>query len=296
MEVFIKKYLQYIKIEKGLSDNTIKSYQYDLTKYINYLNNKKIVDINDIKTDDITSFLESLKTDELESTTMSRYITSIKNFHVFLIKEKYLKKDVSAYIDRPRLKKRLPEYLTIEEIDKLFDINLVTAFDYRNKAMLELMYGAGLRVSELINLDFNAIDFNNCFIRCVGKGSKERIVPIGEYVLLSLNDYLQRRGNLVKKSLNNYLFLNNHGKKISRQGFFIILKKLLNEKGLSKNITPHTLRHSFATHMIENGADLRSVQELLGHCDIKTTKIYTHITDKVVKTNYNKSHPRKEII
>lgn len=175
----------------------------------------------------------------------------------------------------------------------LLDINLKTPYDYRNKAMFELMYGTGLRVSELVNITLNNIDFTNCLIRFIGKGNKERIIPIGEYSMYYLNLYLDKRHLLQKKETVEALFLNNHGKKMTRQGFFKILKTILHNKNLNEEISPHTLRHSFATHLLSRGADLRSIQEMLGHENISTTKIYTHISDEVVTKDYEKYHPRK---
>ena len=199
---------------------------------------------------------------------------------------------MSESISRPKLRKKIPKAVSIEDIDKLLDIKLESEFDYRNKAMIELMYGAGLRVSELISLDVHSIDFTNCIIRIIGKGSKERIVPIGEYSMYYLKEYLDRRNSMLKKEATDALFLNNHGKRMTRQGFFKNLKAILKKQGLNPNIHPHTLRHSFATHLLSNGADLRSIQELLGHSDIATTKIYTHVSDEKVENDYLKYHPR----
>ena len=182
--------------------------------------------------------------------------------------------------------------MSIDDVDKLLDIKLDSPFDYRNKAMLELMYGCGLRVSELINLELNDIDMTNCLIRILGKGSKEREIPIGEYSIYYLKEYLNIRESLLKGKVCNKLFLNNHGTGMTRQGFFKNLKQLLKEKGLNTDISPHTLRHSFATHLINRGADLRSIQEMLGHSDISTTKIYTKVSDEKVIEEYNLHHYR----
>ena len=174
----------------------------------------------------------------------------------------------------------------------MLDIKLDSKFDYRNKAMLELMYGTGLRVSELVSLTLNDIDSTNCIIRIMGKGSKEREIPLGEYSIYYLNKYLEVRSSMLKGNDDNKLFLNNHGRGMTRQGFFKNLKKILKEKGLNTDISPHTLRHSFATHLLNRGADLRSIQEMLGHSDISTTKIYTHVSDDKVSSDYKKYHPR----
>ena len=227
---------------------------------------------------------------------MKRKLTAIKSFHKYLLATNRLKEDVAITLERPKLRKTLPNVLTVEEVDKLLDITPVTPFDYRNKAMLELLYGTGLRITEMLDLKLTDIDFENCIVRCFGKGSKERIVPIGEYIIDSLSSYLENGRNLLinKKKVSDYLFLNKFGDRLSRFSFFKILKELLREKGIKKDVSPHSLRHSFATHMLENGADLRSIQELLGHSDIATTRIYTHITNKKVENDYIEYHPRSK--
>ena len=283
----IDEYIDYIKYERKLSDETIKNYRYDLNKFISFLKNKNIKDVT-IK--DIENYLVFL--DKNSSKTISRNITSINNFFIFLIKEGKLKKNPCEFIDRPKLNKTLPNTLSIEEVEILLDITLKTNYDYRNKAMLELLYGSGLRISELINLTTRDIDFENAVIRCFGKGSKERIVPMNDYVIYFLKEYLEVRPFMQKNKKSDYLFLNNHGNKMTRQGFWKNLQKILKEKGITKNVTPHTLRHSFATHLLNGGADLRSIQMLLGHSDISTTKIYTHISHEKVKEDYKKFHPR----
>ena len=226
--------------------------------------------------------------------TIAHNLTVIKNFHIYLLKENLVDTDVSEFIERPKLKKALPKTLSVEEIERLLDINLLTPFDYRNKAMLELMYGCGLRVSELVNLENNDLDMINCLIRITGKGNKDRIIPIGEYSIYYLKEYLKVREKLLKRKVCNKLFLNNHGQGISRQGFFKILKEILLKKNLNSDVSPHTLRHSFATHLINRGADLRSIQEMLGHTDISTTKIYTRVSDEKVLQDYEKFHLRSK--
>ena len=192
----------------------------------------------------------------------------------------------------PKKYKCLPKTLSIEEIDKLLDIKLNDHVSYRNKAMLELMYSSGLRVSELVNVKIHDIDDSNCIIRIMGKGKKERIVPLGDYAIKYIDIYLkEHRNKLIKRELNEYLFLNNHGKKMTRQGFFKILKQLAQQKNIKTDFSPHTLRHSFATHLLNGGADLRSIQEMLGHESISTTQIYTHVSKEQLKENYNNYHP-----
>ena len=267
------------------------SYRNDLDIYWEYLKNNGIDDVEDITADDIRGFLKDRNSLE-KTTTIAHNLTVIKNFHQYLLKQRCVKDDVASGIERPKLRKSLPRSLSIEDVDKLLDIPLNTVFDYRNKAMLELMYGTGLRVSEVVSLRLNDIDEINCIIRVMGKGSKERIVPLGEYCIYYLNMYLDKRELLLKKKTCDKLFLNNHGCGITRQGFFKILKQLLKEKGLDMNVSPHTLRHSFATHLLNRGADLRSIQELLGHSDISTTRIYTHRSNDKIIEDYNKFHPR----
>lgn len=283
-------YIDYIKYEKKLSEETIKNYKYDLKQFNTYIKENNITDINKIKTKDIENYLKHLK--NLNSKTISRKITSINNFFIFLLKEKRIDHNPCEFIDRPKLNKTLPDTLSEKEVESLLNIPLNTIYDYRNKAMLEILYGCGLRISELVNLTTRDVDFENAIIRCIGKGSKERITPINDYVIYYLKEYLERRPLLIKKETTDYLFLNNHGKKMTRQGFFKNLQKILKEKGITKYVSPHTLRHSFATHLLNGGADLRSVQILLGHSDISTTKIYTHISNEKVKKDYKNFHPR----
>lgn len=290
IEDAIQDFLNYCIFEKGLSDKTKESYHNDLEIYKLFLKDNGIDKVEAITPDNIKDFLKERNNEE--TTTIAHNLTVIKNFHMYLLKEKIVKEDVSEFIERPKLKKSLPKSMSMEDVDNLLDIKLDTPFDYRNKAMLELMYGCGLRISELINLEMNDIDIINCQIRILGKGSKERDIPLGEYAIYYLEKYLKVRDKLLKDKPCNKLFVNNHGQGITRQGFFKLLKKLLLEKGLNPNTSPHTLRHSFATHLINRGADLRSIQEMLGHSDISTTKIYTRVSDEKVVDDYNKYHYR----
>ncbi len=286
----IQDFLNYCIFEKGLSDRSKNSYENDLNVYKEFLKKRSITNVSNIRNTDIKDFLKS-RADE-ESSTVAHNLTVIKNFHMYLLKENIVKTDVSEFIDRPKLRKTLPKTLSLEDIDKLLDIKLDSPFDYRNKAMLELMYGCGLRVSELINIEMNDIDITNCLIRIFGKGSKEREIPLGEYAIYYLKEYINIRNSLLKNKPCNKLFLNNHGMGMTRQGFFKMLKGLLKEKGINSEVSPHTLRHSFATHLINRGADLRSIQEMLGHSDISTTKIYTKVSDEKVIEEYKEHHYR----
>ena len=296
MDKDILDYKNYLIFERRMAKNTTNSYIKDLEGYKDYLlNEKKIDDVTKIDKKDIEDYLEYLNKGDYTTTSIARKLTAIKNFHKYLFATDVVKTDESLTIERPKLRKALPNVLTVEEVDKLLDIPVNTPFDYRNKAMLELLYGTGLRITEMLDLKVGDVDFENCIVRCFGKGSKERIVPIGEYIISSLTEYLEYgRRALLSNKMTDYLFLNNHGGRISRFSFFKILKKLLKEKGIKKDVSPHSLRHSFATHMLENGADLRSIQELLGHSDIATTRIYTHITNKKVENDYIEYHPRSK--
>ena len=290
----IDDFISHIEYEKRLSKNTSNSYKNDLNKYKEYLEKKGIYITNDISKSDIENYLELLKKDDVKASSIARKLTTIKAYHNYLFQKQKINIDVSETIERPKLRKKLPNVLTVDEVDRLLDIECKTKFDYRNKSMLELMYGTGLRITELLDLKLNDFDLENCVIRCYGKGSKERIVPIGEYTMESLVNYLEIRNELLRKRSCEYLFLNNLGGRLSRFSFFKILKKMLTEKGIHKDVSPHSLRHSFATHMLEYGADLRSIQELLGHSDIATTKIYTHISNNKIKKEYEEFHPRSQ--
>lgn len=266
--------------------SSVYSYTDDIKKYIEYMESIGIKDASRIKEDDLINYLKYLDDNYYEISSVARKIVSIKSFHSFL-EENYNIPDISLKINSPKFYRRLPEILSIEEVDNLLDIKTDNAFDYRNKAMLELMYSSGLRVSELVSLKLSDIDLENKIVRCIGKGNKERIVPIGDYALDYLKKYIDEyRPELKKGYYTDSLFLNNHGKEITRQGFFLIIKKIAKEKKIEKNITPHMLRHSFATHLLNNGADLRTIQEMLGHSNISTTQIYTNLTTDILKENY----------
>lgn len=293
-------FLNYCIFEKGLSDKTKTSYENDLKVYGLYLKRTHkykdlTFNINNITKNDIEEFIKyQTEQQNDKTTTIAHKLTTIKNFHAYLKRENITNIDIANNIARPKLRKTLPHCLSIEEVENLLNIKLESPYDYRNKAMLELLYGTGLRITELINLTVNNIDINNCIIRIIGKGGKERIIPLGEYSIYYLKLYYANRNLLTKNNNNNEaLFLNNHGTKMTRQGFFKILKKILREKNLREDISPHTLRHSFATHLLSSGADLRSIQEMLGHSDISTTKIYTHISDEKVTQDYKLYHPRE---
>ncbi len=285
---YISELLSYLELDLNYSNNTILSYDNDLKRLNNYFKNK---DFLKLTVNDLVKFISSLK--ELSPSSISHMISTLKTFYSYFIKIDKIKVNPTDALKSPKLGLHLPEYLTIDEIDKLLDIDITDPFSARNKAILELMYATGLRISEVISLEFKNIDTEECIVRVMGKGSKERIVPINDYALKVLNTYLEEyRPLMVKNEVNNYLFLNNHGKQMTRQGIFKMIKAECLKKGITKDISPHTIRHTFATHLLENGADLRIIQELLGHSDISTTQIYTHLTNDELKNDYKKYFPR----
>lgn len=287
---YIEEFINYLLFEKKYSSNTINSYKEDLLKFQNYCDNNKIK-ICKADKNDIQNYIQTLGK-AMNMNSVSRNISTLKSFYKFLMLNKNATKNPLTSIKNPKIKKALPKVLSEEEINTLLDINLNNDFDYRNKAMLELMYSSGLRVSELINLKVNDVDLDDSVVRIFGKGSKERIVPLSQYAVEALDDYINfYRGKLFKHGQNDFLFLNNHGLPMTRQGFFKIIKKLAKEKEIKTDFSPHTLRHSFATHLLKNGADLRSIQELLGHSDVSSTQIYTHITNERLQNNYIEFHP-----
>ena len=285
----VEDYIKYISVERQLSKNTVDSYKRDLIDFFT----KEKKDYKDIKRNDITNYIMKISK-EKNPKTVNRHIVSINNFFKYLCKINLVKENPCDDIVGLKLPKTIPHVLSEEEINKLLDIKCNNAFDYRNKAMLELMYSSGLRVSELLNLELNNIDIEMNIVRCFGKGSKERIAPISDYATNALIEYIDiYRKTLLKNKTSNILFLNSRGMKLSRQGFYKILKTIAKEKGIQKELSPHTIRHSVATHLIDHGADLRTVQVILGHENIETTQIYTHVSNKHILDNYKK-HPRSE--
>lgn len=288
----IIEYINYVEIERGLSKNTVDGYYRDLVAFFEYV--KKTY--KKIEKKDITNYIMYISKDK-NSKTVNRHIVSIRNYFKYLSRNGLISDNPSDDIVGLKMPKTVPHVLNEDEINKLLDIKCENALDYRNKAMLELMYSSGLRVSELLSLEVNDIDFEMNAVRCFGKGSKERIVPLDDIATIALKNYINvYRNTLLKNKSSNLLFLNAHGNSLSRQGFFKILKEIALEKGINKELSPHTIRHSFATHLINHGADLRSVQTLLGHENIKTTQIYTHISNNYVKEKYNETHPRSKKI
>lgn len=295
LEYAIEDFFHFLRIERGLSENTLSSYKRDLTNYLQYMkDHDKTTSWDKISRTDIMGFLYMLKDQEKSTATISRHISSIRSFHQFLIREQITSNDPSLHIETPKKDRKLPDILSQDEVDRLLDIDMNSKLSIRNKAMLELLYATGLRVSELISLKVSDLHLTMGFVQCFGKGSKERIVPLGDTAKYYLEKYIsESRGSLIKKNIQeDSLFVNQHGRRLTRQGFWKILKGLTLEAGILKKITPHTLRHSFATHLLENGADLRLVQEMLGHADISTTQVYTHVTKARLKDMYQTYHPR----
>lgn len=294
MKKYLDGFLEYLKFEKGLSDNTLEAYGRDLSKFLAYLKQRKIENPVDVKRSDILAFVGQLLDEGAAFSSSARHLSSIKSFFRFLILEGYITVNPADNLESPKIRRRLPEVLTVQEVDRLLsNPNVVSLTGLRDRAMFELMYATGLRVSELLSLEVDDINLSTGYVRCLGKGRKERIVPVGKTASFWVERYIGRsRQKLIKGTVNRTLFVNAKGRKMTRQGFWKLLNKHVEQAGITKEVTPHTLRHSFATHLLENGADLRSVQEMLGHADISTTQIYTHLTKAHLREVYQKSHPR----
>jgi len=299
MKESLKHFLHYLSVERGLARNSLEAYERDLTAFLEFLKDKHgLASIEEVSRVHIVSYLMHLREAGRASSTVARTMTSIRGFFKFLVREQRLVSDPSVYMESPKTDKKLPKVMNLEEVERLLDApRRDDPAGIRDKAMLELLYAAGIRVSELVSLDVDDLNLGMGFVRCFGKGSKERIIPLGRMALDWLNRYLQTaRPKLVKKGqADKALFLNQNGGRLTRQGFWKIIKHYAREARIEMDITPHTLRHSFATHLLENGADLRAVQEMLGHADISTTQIYTHVTKVRMKDVYNRTHPRAKM-
>jgi integrase/recombinase XerD len=290
MNDYIKDYLDYLLIDKKYSNNTISSYKKDLDKYQTFLKNK---DLNNINYDDVSLYLKSLH--KMGQRSIARNISSLRSFYKYLLTEKIVKESPLELVELPKIPKKLPKVLNEEDIDKLLGMKLFDHYSYRNKAIIELMYATGLRVSEVVNIKMSDLDISNAVLRTMGKGSKERILPLGDFALEFISLYINNyRVKFIKKSYSEYLFLNSRGDKLTRQAVFKILRNIAKETNVLKEFSPHTLRHSFASHILSYGADLRSIQELLGHSDISTTQVYTHISNEKLKDNYDSFHPHSK--
>ena len=294
----INNFKTYLKIERGLSDNSIVSYENDINKLSNFLldKNKSISPIK-VSPDIIKEFIYSIS-NSINPTSQSRIISGLRSFFEYLIFEKYIKTNPLSLIESPRISRKLPDTLTIKEIDLLIsNINISTNEGERNIALIETLYGCGLRVSELISLKISDLFFSEGFIKVTGKGNKQRLVPISDLNKRAIKSYMDnsRKKLKIEEKSKDILFLNRRGKKLSRAMIFTIIKRLAKLSDIKKNISPHTFRHSFATHLLKNGADLKTIQQLLGHQSITTTEIYMHIDNKMLVKAINKFHPRSKI-
>ena len=291
----LEEYVYYMKIERGLSANTVESYQRDILSYLSYLVKQKIDEWDRTDRFVILNYLRVLEEEKKSPNTIIRIVSSLRKFHQFLKQEKKMQEDPMQHIDTPKKASVLPKVMSYEEVENLLTIpDVKTPLGMRDRTLLEVMYATGLRVSELTNLKMDDLRLELELIQTIGKGDKERIIPIGETAVRWLEEYLAlSRPLLLKKSEeSHYVFLNHRGGQLTRQGVWKNIKKIVQKAGVTKHVTPHTLRHSFATHLLENGADLRIVQELLGHSDISTTQIYTHISKKRLSKVYQEYHPR----
>jgi len=311
MRDLIDIFLNYLSVERGLAENTIVSYQRDLLRYDRFLRSINITGVNKIDKENIRSYLVYQKEKDLSSGTIARSLVAMRLFHRFLLREKLALKDPTDVIDSPKLWKKIPKALSVDEIERLLSAPLsvpnirkkkgsgqnakieISRKALRDKAMLETMYAAGLRVSELINLKVEDVNLEAGFIRCLGKGKKERIAPIGSFAIKALRQYIdQARKRFTKKKITSFLFLNPSGNKLTRISVWKLVKAYAKQVKIKNPVKPHIFRHSFATHLLEKGADLRSVQELLGHANISTTQIYTHINRDRLKSIHKTFHPR----
>jgi integrase/recombinase XerD len=298
MEKTLQTFIHYLSAEKGLAQNTLESYERDISQYLDFLRLNGIDAPQDSKKIHMQKYLLEMKNKGRASSTVSRSIVSIRSFYHYLIREQVMEHDPSLQLEAPKLDKRLPQVLTVEEVVKLLEAPVPSsASGVRDKAMLEMLYATGIRVTELISLDIDSVNTEMGFVRCTGKASRERVIPLGKTAVRWLDEYIRfMRQSLLKQTKEeNALFINHLGTRLTRQGFWKIIKKYAREAHIEKEITPHTLRHSFATHLLDNGADLRSVQEMLGHADISTTQIYTHMTKTNMKEVYERTHPRAKL-
>jgi integrase/recombinase XerD len=290
-------YLNYIRVERGLSANTLDAYSSDLFKFTGFLRDRKL-SLAKVKRDDVVDFLSSLYRRGLDSRSVARHLVTVRSFYKFLVVDGIVNHDPTTNLESPKIRQTLPSFLSVKDVEKLLALpDLNTPLGLRDRALLDVLYSCGLRVTELINLRADNIDFELGCIRCIGKGDKERLVPIGRKALDSVVTYIKEARPALLRSrrrakLSNAIFLNRQGGQLGRVGVWKILAAYGRALGQRKKLTPHKLRHSFATHLLERGADLRSVQMMLGHADISTTQIYTHVMEDRLKTVYKAHHPR----
>ncbi len=293
MEALVQKFINFLERDKRLSLNTLQSYRRDIEQYITYLEGINLHNISNTNKTTVIAYLLHLQKKGRATSTISRNLASIRSFYQYAAKNKILDLDPTAELESPKVEKKLPQILSTQEVELLLEQpKCVDLKGYRDKAMLELLYATGIRVSELISLNLSDVNAEMGFIKC-NKGTRERMIPIGSIAVNALQEYLTKsRPLLIQKSDEKALFVNINGKRLTRQGFWKIIKQYKNQAKINKDITPHTLRHSFAAHLLENGADLRSIQEMLGHSDISSTQIYAQIAKNKIKEIYKKTHPR----
>jgi integrase/recombinase XerD len=294
MKEFIDAFLNYLSVERGLAKNTMLSYRQDLGYYTDFLEAAHVDTLSKITKNDITNFMFQQKDKGLSPNSISRRLAAIRMFHRFLVRERISKVDPSNLIDSPKLWKKIPDTLSLNEVDALLaQPDVRDKQGIRDKAILETFYATGMRVSEVVNLKLADVNLDIGFLRCIGKGNKERVIPLGKKAIHCIIRYLDSsRPMLLKNNQSELLFLNRSGKRISRQSLWKLIKRYSKSARIKKPMKPHTLRHSFATHLLERGADLRSVQEMLGHSDISTTQIYTHINKERLRSVHKMFHPR----
>lgn len=294
MDSALEAFMQYITVERALSVNTLQSYQRDLTAYLNFVEHLGILDLQQTDRTTIVLYMQELRRKGRATATISRNLASIRAFYSFLARERWLKVDPALHLETPKMERRLPVVLGTEEVDRLLGSpDRSNPAGMRDRAMLELLYATGIRVSELVSLNVTDVNLSAAFLQCFGKGAKERIIPLGKMARQAVEAYLANaRQGILRDPREPALFVNHLGDRLTRQGFWKIIKKYAQAAGIVSHLTPHTLRHSFATHLLDNGADLRAVQEMLGHSDISTTQIYTHVSRTRLQDVYAKSHPR----
>jgi len=293
LEGQIRSFLNYLRVEKGLADNTMQAYRRDIDKFAAFAQERKLA-VTTVSRGDVVDFLASLYRRGLDSRSVARHLATIRNFFRFMLVEEVVSEDPAANIESPKFRHSLPDFLSLEEVDRLLrQPDTSTTKGLRDKTMIELMYSTGLRVTELCNLRLADVQMDAGCLRCIGKGNKERVVPVGRQALAGLREYLRKaRPELLGEGTSPYLILNMHGGRLPRVSFWKTLGDYGRKAGLRKALSPHMLRHSFATHLLDRGADLRSVQIMLGHSDISTTQIYTHVVEERLKHVYKAHHPR----
>jgi integrase/recombinase XerD len=293
MEALVQKFIDFLERDKRLSLNTLQSYRRDVEQFMTYLGEINLHNISNTNKTTIIAYLLHLQKKGRATSTISRNLASIRSFYQYIAKNKIIDQDPTTELESPKVEKKLPQILSTEEVELLLEQpKCVDLKGYRDKAMLELLYATGIRVSELISLNVTDINLEMAFLKC-NKGTRERMIPIGSMAIAAIKEYLNKsRGLLIQRNDEKAMFVNINGRRLTRQGFWKIIKQYKNLAKISKDITPHTLRHSFAAHLLENGADLRSIQEMLGHSDISSTQIYAQIAKNKIKEIYKKTHPR----